>query len=30
MICVDLVECKMWGNAMYDIPHPQPFTERNI
>jgi hypothetical protein len=29
MICVDLIECKMWGNAMYDIPNPEPFTERN-
>lgn len=30
MICVDLVECKMGGNEMYDIPHPGQIKERNI
>lgn len=27
---IDIAECKMGGNAMYDIPHPKPITERNI
>jgi hypothetical protein len=27
---VDSAEIRMGGNAMYDIPEPQPFTERMI
>jgi len=30
MLCLDLVECKMGGNAMYDIPHPEPFNGNGV
>jgi len=30
MAHVDLCECKPAGNAMYDIPHPEPIKDRNI
>lgn len=30
MVCVDLCECKMGGNAMYNAADPVPFKERNI
>tara|TARA_R110000868_G_scaffold411755_1_gene708933 strand:- start:39316 stop:39546 length:231 start_codon:yes stop_codon:yes gene_type:complete len=27
---IDICECKMGGNAMYDIQHPKPFKERQL
>ncbi len=29
-LCVDALEIRFGGNAMYDLQDPEPFTERNI